>query len=72
MLQRILSLIANIKLPLQIGVSSEKITKHLILDKKVKNGKIRLVLPVKLGKVIIKDNVSKAIIIKALKETGCK
>jgi len=71
-LERIINLILKIKLPIVTDLDSGPIIKALTMDKKAKAGKVRFILPVKIGKVIVKDNVSTIIIKKALKEIGCK
>ena len=71
-LKRISGLVQNLKLPQKIDLKSELIIKTLYMDKKVKSGKIRFVLPVNIGKVIVKDNVSPKNVKAALKEIGCK
>jgi 3-dehydroquinate synthase len=50
----------------------KKITQALSIDKKVRKGKVQFVLPEKIGKVVIRDNVSLKIVRQVLKEMGCK
>lgn len=73
MCQRIVDLLDSLGLPTQLkGLSADKIIKVLEIDKKVMSNKLRLVLPEKIGKVIIKDDVAPSAIKYALKEIGCK
>ncbi|MDD5644767.1 MAG: 3-dehydroquinate synthase [bacterium] len=50
----------------QSRFSATEIVKALKNDKKIKDGKIRFVLPVKIGEAIISDNVDDALISKAV------
>jgi len=67
-LQKIWALIKKIGLPYKISnnISPEDIILQLNKDKKVKDGKVRFVLPTAIGKVTIRDDVPKEIIIKSL------
>jgi 3-dehydroquinate synthase len=71
--ERISNLLGKLGLPTEIdGLDSRKIAKSLMIDKKVRGGKLLFVLPEKVGKVVIKDNVSTKVIRQVLKEMGCK
>lgn len=48
------------------SISVDKILNIMSLDKKVKEGKLRFVLPTKMGEVVINDAVPEALIIEAL------
>ncbi|HTY13477.1 MAG TPA: 3-dehydroquinate synthase [Candidatus Omnitrophota bacterium] len=69
---RMIQLCAQLRLPLEINLKAESVIGAMKLDKKVKGGKLRLVLPVAIGKVTIRDNISEKNIRSALKELGCK
>jgi len=55
---RIVSLISRLGLPTKCDLKASDIIKTLYMDKKAKSGKARFVLPVKIGKVVVVDNVS--------------
>jgi len=46
--------------------------KALQLDKKTRSGKVRFVLPKKIGQVVVRENVPDQVILSALKGLGCK
>ena len=73
-LKRITDLIATVNLPLTISrkIEAEDILAKLILDKKVRDGKINFVLPLSIGSVKVRDDVPVKILREALKETGAK
>lgn len=71
-LERITSLISKLKLPIRTNLKNKNIVKALLFDKKAKAGKVRFVLPIKIGEVVISENISSSMIKKALKEIGCK
>ncbi len=62
------TLIRKTELPVGIDreLKREGIIELLKLDKKVKDSKVRFILPEKVGKVVIRDDVPEEIIIKAL------
>lgn len=65
--ERIEALIRRAGLPVKIsGLNLEDILKAQEYDKKFSNGKNRFVLPVRIGKVVVKENISRDIIVKAL------
>lgn len=70
--EKILFLIARLKLPIQLNYKADAILKALQLDKKARSGKIRFVLPKKIGQVVVRDNVPDQVILSALKGLGCK
>ena len=70
-LLRIVSLIAVLGLPTKCDLAVSTILKALYMDKKAKSGKIRFVLPVKIGKVVVRDDISEKTIKLSLKEIGC-
>jgi len=65
---RILNLLKKVGLPAKWPkrYKLEKIYPYLEYDKKVKDGKINFVLPVKIGQVVIRDDVPKKILQKVL------
>ena len=65
-LERQLSLIKRLGLPLHTGLKPEDIVKILYADKKVIAGRLRLVLPIKIGEVIISDQVTEEILYRIL------
>jgi len=70
---RLEKLLTKLKLPTRIdNLSAERISKAFWVDKKVKGGKIRLVLPKRIGEVEVVDDVPFAVIKKALKDTGAR
>lgn len=66
--QRQNALIAKTGLPTEIPseISLDSILQAIQSDKKVKAGKVRFILPTKIGKVIISDRVTPEIIVRAL------
>ena len=68
---KLVLLLKALKLPTTVKLKVKDILLALKLDKKVKAGKVRFVLPVALGKVTIKDNVPEGKVISVLKELGC-
>ena len=57
-LERIRSLIAAAGLPTGIaGLDADSVLRAMSFDKKVSNGRLRLVLPVRIGEVTIRDDV---------------
>lgn len=70
--ERIKKMITLLKLPVKMELGIPKIMKALKLDKKVRAGKIRFVLPVSIGKVIMRDDVPERLVGSVLKELGCK
>ena len=73
-LERILSLIDAVNLPSGISrkLEADDIIAKLILDKKVRNGKINFVLPRCVGSAVIRNDVPVRIIREALKGTGAR
>ncbi len=69
---RMIQLLAQLRLPLEIDLRADSVIKAMKLDKKVKDGKLRLVLPQTIGRVTVRDNVSEAMIRRTLKELGCR
>jgi len=71
--ERIINLLDKIGLPTELDkIPSSKIIDALTLDKKIRGGKIQFVLPEKLGKVVVKNNVPVGAIKQVLKELGAK
>jgi 3-dehydroquinate synthase len=62
-------LIKRVGLPPYNGFKSEDIIKILYLDKKTIDGKLRFILPKKIGDVTISDNVTEDILLSVLKES---
>ncbi|MCQ9208688.1 MAG: 3-dehydroquinate synthase [Omnitrophica bacterium] len=66
--QRIEALIARAGLPAEIsGLKLKDILTALAHDKKFSNGKNRFVLPVRIGRVVVKENIPEQIVTKAIK-----
>lgn len=71
--KRIISLLEKLGLPTEIdGLAAKRIIKALMIDKKVRRNKLLFVLPDRIGKVVIRDDVSFKLIRQVLKEIGCK
>ena len=71
--ERICRLLEKMGLPIGIkSMSASKIVKTLIMDKKVYEGKIKFVLPERLGKVVIRNDVPLNIVTAVVKEMGAK
>ena len=66
--ERQLSLIKRLGLPLQTGLKPEEIVKTLYADKKVIAGRLRFILPTKIGEVIISDQVTEEMLYRILSE----
>jgi len=70
---RLVDLLDRLSLPTEVEqLPSDKIIKALGIDKKVRGGKVQFVLPEKIGKVVIKGDISPRLVKQALKEVGCK
>lgn len=70
---RIIGLLEKLGLPTEIeALPSKKIIKVLKIDKKVRAGKVQFVIPERIGRVIIKNNVSLKDVRQVLREMGCK
>ncbi|KAB2835439.1 MAG: 3-dehydroquinate synthase [Candidatus Brocadia sp.] len=65
-LERQLSLIRRLGLPLHTGLKAEDIVRTLYTDKKVVSGRLRFILPTKIGEVIISDQVTEEILYRVL------
>ncbi len=69
--RRVETLIHHLGFKTQLkGVKSQAVLEKLTLDKKIKNGKIRFVLPLEIGKVTTRDDISQDVIQNILKELG--
>lgn len=68
--RRQLDAIAKAALPTKLpaGLDVEEILKSLQLDKKVQDGKVRFVLPVRLGEAAVSDRVDGDLILQVLKD----
>ncbi len=66
--ERQLSLIKKLGLALNTGLPSEDIVKTLYADKKAIGGRLRFILPTKIGEVIISDQVTEEILYRILGE----
>lgn len=64
--ERQLALMKNLGLSIQTGLKSEAIIKALYTDKKTISGRLRFVLPTKIGEVIISDKVNDEILYRIL------
>jgi 3-dehydroquinate synthase len=71
--ERIVNLLEKLDLPTEIdGLPVKKIVEALAIDKKVRRGRVQFVLPERIGKVVIRDNVSLKIARQVLKDMGCR
>ena len=71
--KRLKDLLEKLGLPTEIeGLPAKKIIDAMGMDKKVKAGKINFVLPEKLGKVIVRDDIAVGVIRQVLCEIGAK
>jgi 3-dehydroquinate synthase len=60
---RILRLIERANLPVSgLKLNTDELTAAMLFDKKVRQGKIRFILPTQIGKVIIRDDVPEQIV----------
>ncbi len=64
--ERQLSLVKRLGLPLYAGLKPGDIIKILYTDKKVISGKLRFILPTKIGEVVISDQVTEEILYRVL------
>ena len=64
--ERQFSLIKRLGLPIHTGLNPEEIVKTLYADKKVIAGRLRFILPTKIGEVIISDQVTEEMIYRIL------
>jgi 3-dehydroquinate synthase len=71
--ERIVNLLDKVGLPTEIrSIPADEIISALMVDKKVKGGKVRFVLPEKIGRVVVKDNVPAKVVREALEEIGAR
>lgn len=73
-LARIVSLIEAVNLPSRISknLKADDIIAKLLLDKKVRNGKVNFVLPRSIGSAVVRNDIPVRTIKEALKETGAR
>jgi len=72
-LKRIKDLLEKLKLPISVdGLNADRIINILRVDKKIREGKIKFVLPKKIGKVEVRDDVPIPVVRKILKNLGCR
>ncbi len=64
--ERQFSLIKRLGLPINTGLNPEEIIKTLYADKKVISGRLRFILPTKIGEVIISDQVTEEMLYRIL------
>lgn len=64
--ERQLTLIKRLGLPLHTGLNPEEIVKTLYADKKVLAGRLRFILPTRIGEVVISDQVTEEILYRIL------
>ena len=70
--ERIACLLRKLGLPTEIKrLSVSAVLRAMAIDKKIRRGQIKFVLPTGIGRVEIRDNVAKAQIRAVLKEMGC-
>jgi 3-dehydroquinate synthase len=72
--QRITALIERSQLPTQLPghLTAEAVLERMQLDKKVRDGKVRFVLPTGIGEVTIRNDVPPQIIADVLHGMGCE
>ncbi|MFA5104753.1 MAG: 3-dehydroquinate synthase [Candidatus Margulisiibacteriota bacterium] len=71
--KRLEALLSSVGLPTEIkGLESEDIIAKLILDKKVRDGKILFVLPRTVGSVVIRNDIPIKVVREVLKQIGTK
>jgi len=71
--ERIIDLFGKLGLPTETeGLTRTRVIRALSVDKKVRKEKIHFVLPEKIGRVVIRDNVSLKVVGQALKDINCK
>ncbi|MDI6731785.1 MAG: 3-dehydroquinate synthase, partial [Candidatus Margulisbacteria bacterium] len=71
--ERIVNLLGKLGLPTAVsGISCRRISSSLIKDKKVRQGKVNFVLPERIGRVTVRNNVPLSVIRQALKKAGCR
>lgn len=71
--ERIISLLEKLGLPTETeGITKKRVGRALMIDKKVRKEKVNFVLPEKIGKVVIRDNVSMKVVEQACKDINCK
>lgn len=71
--ERIVNLLDKVVLPTEIkGIPADAIVNALMVDKKVKGGKVLFVLPEKIGRVVVKDNIPAKVVKEALEEIGAR
>jgi 3-dehydroquinate synthase len=70
---RIKDLLDKLGLPTMVErLSAKKIINALSVDKKIRKGKMQFVLPTRIGKVEIRNNVPLKTVRNVLKEIGCR
>jgi len=70
---RIKDLLDKLGLPTMVErLSARRIIDALSVDKKIRNGRMQFVLPTRIGKVEIRNNVPMKVVKKVLKEIGCR
>jgi 3-dehydroquinate synthase len=70
---RVKDLLDKLGLPTMIErMRVKRIIKALSVDKKIRKGRMQFVLPTRIGKVDIKNNVSLKVVRKVLREVGCR
>ena len=62
---------AGLPTKLPVGLDINQLIDALQLDKKVKSGRVRFVLPTHIGKVLVTDQVPTDIITQVLSSFGC-
>lgn len=70
---RIKDLLDKLGLPTMVdSLRAKRVIEGLSVDKKVRTGRVQFVLPTKIGKVEIRNDVSVKTVRQVLKEAGCK
>lgn len=69
--ERIAALLQDYGLPLEIpGIPAERLLNRMSMDKKVRQERIRFILPAEIGKVIVVDDLPREMILRALRRLG--
>ena len=72
-IERIRNLLEKLGLPTSIeGLTKDKIIKAMGIDKKISEGKIKFVLPEKIGKVVIRNDIPNSVIKQVVGEMGAQ
>jgi 3-dehydroquinate synthase len=69
--RRIVALIERANLPVRgLKLDTRSVVDAMIFDKKVKSGRVRFVLPERIGHVVIRDDVPEKVVVEAVNSLG--